>query len=172
MQRMIMIGIASLLLGTGCRNDERAAAAPEVNTGVVRQMRWAPVRNEQAVCQETALRLPEDGPQSRQILCEVVSRAWTAVVANSAALNIVNRDAAGRPRKAYLSFMRMPAATGAEAKFPASVSWQVNFPSAADTVGISVTVDSMTGETFIFADHQFGLPYHDLMNPRIPARTR
>lgn len=162
--------IAKLLVA--CENEQRATAAPEVPTAKLRQMKWETVRNERDVCQHTALRMPQEGPQSTSLLCEVVSRAWTAITANPAALAVVNRDAAGSPVKAYLHFVRIPAALGAEAKFPETVGWQVDFPSAADTVGISVTVDSATGKAYPFADHRFGFPYRDLMSPRVPEQKR
>ena len=130
------------------------------------------MNDEQDVCPQTELRIPQAGPQSRQVLCAVVSRAWTAVVANPKALSVVNRDSSGVPRKAYLYYSRMPAVLGVEAKFPSVVSWQVEFPSAVDTVGITVSVDSTTGETSLYADHQFGLPFHDLINSRVPQRKR
>jgi hypothetical protein len=104
--------------------------------------------------------------QSGDLLCAVIARAWTAVDAWEDVRVVVNLDGNARPVMAEVFFFRLPDLSRTSTPGPTLTFWQVNFPGEADTVGISVRVDSVTGATNLFADHRYGAPYFHLMHPR------
>ena len=147
-----------------CQGSERAATVPPEELAVTRLTQWDAVRGERDVCPATEIHLAPDGPQSRDFACAVVARAWSAISANGTAVAFVNRDSTGLPKKAKMYFFRSPDLSKPQQTNGRILTyWQVNFPSKSDSSGVSVVVDSTSGETHVFADHVFGQPFRDAL---------
>jgi hypothetical protein len=163
---MIASGVLAL---AACQGNERTtASSPTLDLNRARPAHWSANPDERNACQSTKVAPPKDGPQSRELLCVIVSRAWMSVARNAEAEAAVARDSTGLPVRAQVLFSRLRDLSKSEKPARTLVYWQVNFPSRDDTTGISVIVDSLTGETHVFADHAFGKPFHALINPRTP----
>ncbi len=107
-----------------------------------------------SVCPRTQIRVATAIQANHQYLCEIVSRAWSAVDTNTQFRQFAITDSAGRPPIADLDCARMNSAVVPPAE--RSVQWVVNFPSShADSAGITVRVDSVSGGLFVYRHAPF-----------------
>lgn len=149
-KRLVLVSALGLSM-VACQSRDtssNAAIDPAVHKAAV-LTNWTPLRNELSVCPWASIRLAAAGPQSREYICEVVSRAWAALSMNDTLFATATRDSVGRPLTADVDFSRVDAPE--LPKEMRSADWVVIFPSNhAESAGISVRLDSATGTAQIY----------------------